>query len=67
MPNWNNKCAKTDSQIREAVTSCEEHKCKAADRRILLQVLWFVGFVQVSVSTILFWVGGEDGKTSSSH
>jgi len=30
------------------------------------KVLRFIGFVPVSVGAILSWVGGEDGKISSS-
>jgi len=44
----------------------------ATDKRMLLtggcylQALWFLGFVPVSVGTILSWEGEEDENTSSS-
>jgi len=51
--------------MRQAVESCEKHKCKAVDRRILLTgivVRWFCAGVN---GYDPFWVGGEDEKTSS--
>ena len=43
--------------------SCKKYKSKVVIGGYCLQVLWFLGFVPVSVGMILSWVGEEDEKT----